>query len=93
MEKNLPCSWVGRINIFKMPILFEIRMATLAYFLKPFAWKIVFQPFNLRYYLPLSLRYISCMQQNADSCLLIQSVSLCLFIGKLSPLMLRCIKE
>ena len=30
----------------------------------------------------------SCMQQNAGSCLHMQSVSLCLFIGELSPLML-----
>jgi hypothetical protein len=33
------------------------------------------------------------MQQSAGSCLHIQSVSLCLFIGELSPLMLRDIKE
>jgi hypothetical protein len=29
----------------------------------------------------LLLRFISCMQQNAGSCLYIQSVSLCLFTG------------
>ena len=33
------------------------------------------------------------MQQNAGSCVYIQSVSLCLFIGELSPLILRDIKE
>jgi hypothetical protein len=33
------------------------------------------------------------MQQHAGSCLHIQSVSLCLFIGVLSPLMLRDIKD
>ena len=33
------------------------------------------------------------MQQNTGSCLRIQSVSLCLFIGELSPLMLKDIKE
>jgi hypothetical protein len=32
------------------------------------------------------------MQQNVGSCLHIQSVGLCLFIGKLSPLILRDIK-
>jgi hypothetical protein len=53
-------------------------MATPAYFLGPFAWKIVFQPFTLRWCLSLSLRCISCLQQNAGSCLHIQSVSLCL---------------
>ena len=41
----------------------------------------------------LSLRFVSCMQQNAGSCLCIQSLSLCLFIGELNPLMLRDIKE
>ena len=43
--------------------------------------------------LSLSLRCLSCMQQNAGSCLRIQSVSLCLFIRELSSLMLRDIKE
>ena len=33
------------------------------------------------------------MQQNVGSCLCIQSVSLYLFIGELSPLILRDIKE
>jgi hypothetical protein len=33
------------------------------------------------------------MQQNAGPCLHIQSVSLCIFIGVLSPLMLRDSKE
>jgi hypothetical protein len=33
------------------------------------------------------------MHQNAGSCLNSQSVSLCIFIGKLSPLILRDIKE
>lgn len=33
------------------------------------------------------------MQQNAESCLYIQSVSLCLFIDELNPLILRDIKD
>jgi hypothetical protein len=68
-------------------------MATPAHFLGPFAWKRIFQPFTLRYCLSLSLRCVFCMQQNAGSCLHIQSVKLCLFIGKLSSLMLRDIKK
>ena len=36
---------------------------------------------------------VSCKQQNVGSCLCSQSVSLCLFIGELSPLILRDIKE
>jgi hypothetical protein len=33
------------------------------------------------------------MQQNVESCLHIHSFSLCLFIGELSPFILRGIKE
>ena len=33
------------------------------------------------------------MQQNVGSCLCNQSVSLCLFIGEMSPLILRDVKE
>jgi hypothetical protein len=33
------------------------------------------------------------MLQNIGSCVPIQSVSLCLFIGELSPLILRDVKE
>jgi hypothetical protein len=33
------------------------------------------------------------MQQNVRSCLCNQSISLCVFIGELSPLILRDIKE
>ena len=51
-----------------------------------------FQPCTLRC-LSLSLRWVSCMQQNVGSCLCNQSVSLCLFIGVLTTLILRDIKE
>ena len=74
-------------------ILFNIRMATLACFFGTFARKIGFQPFTLRYYLSLSLRCVSCMQQNVGTCLRSQSVSLCLFIRELSPLIIRDITE
>ena len=39
------------------------------------------------------MRWVSCKQQNVGSCLSSQSVSLCRFIGELSPLILRDIKE
>jgi hypothetical protein len=74
-------------------ILSDIRMATPACFFVPFAWKIVFQPFTLRSCLSFSLRWVSFKQQKVRSCLSSQSVSLCLFIGELSPLILRDIKE
>ena len=43
--------------------------------------------------LSLSQRCICYVQQNAGSSLRVQSVSLCLFIEELSPLMLRDIKD
>ena len=43
--------------------------------------------------MPFSLWWVSCMQQNIGSCLLIQCVSLCLFLMELSPLLLREIKD
>jgi hypothetical protein len=70
-------------------ILFDIRMATPASFLELFAGKIVFQHFIQKFCLSLSLSSVSCMQQNVRSYLCIQSISLCLFIGELSPLILR----
>jgi hypothetical protein len=81
------------INFVWKSILFNIRMATQACFLGPFAWKIVFQPFTLRSYMSLTLRWVSSIQQNTRSCLNIQPVSLCLFIEELNPLMLRDIKD
>jgi hypothetical protein len=68
-------------------------MATPAWFLGPFAWKIVFQHFTLSYCLSLSLKCVSCTQQKVGSCLRNESVSLCLFTRELSPLILRDIKE
>jgi hypothetical protein len=68
-------------------------MGTAACFLDLFTWKTLFQPVTLRKYLPLLLRYVSCMQPNDVSCFCIHSVSLCLFIGELSPLMLGNIND
>ena len=69
-------------------ILLDIRMATPACFLGPFAWKTFSQPFTLSRCLSMWLRCVSCKQQNVGSCFRIQSLSLCLFIGELSPLIL-----
>ena len=72
-------------------ILFYIRMATPACFLGQFAWKIVFQPFTLRYCLSLSLTWVSCMLQSAGYYL---SILNCGFlIGMLCSLMLRNIND
>ena len=53
----------------------------------------LFTVFNLKSYLSLLLRCVSCMQQNDGSCFHIHSVSLCLFIGELSSLILRTIND
>ena len=73
--------------------LLDIRMATPARFLGPFAWKTFSQPFTLSRCLSLWLRCVSCKQQNVGSCFRIQSLSLCLFIGELSPLILSDIND
>ena len=70
-------------------VLLDIRMATPTCFLGPFAWKTLSQPFTLSRCLSLWLRCVSCKQQNVGSCFHIQSLSLCLFIGELSPLILN----
>ena len=74
-------------------ILLDIRMATPTCFLGPFAWKTFSQPFTLSRCLSLWLRCVSCRQQNVGSCFRIQSLSLCLFIGELSPLILSDIND
>jgi hypothetical protein len=72
--------------------VFDIIIAIPDCFLGPFAWKLFFAALYSEV-VSVFDRYISCLQQNAGSCLCIQSVSLCLFIGQLIPLMLRAIKE
>ena len=74
-------------------VLLDIRMATPACFLGLFAWKPFSQPFNLSRCLSLCLRCVSCKQQNVGSCFRIQSLSLCLFIGELRPLILSDIND
>jgi hypothetical protein len=58
-------------------------MATPAFFFGPFTWKILLYPFILRQYISLLLKYVSCMQQNYDSCFYNHSVSLCYFIEEI----------
>ena len=74
-------------------ILFNIRIATPACLLLPFAQEIIFYPFSLRVHsLSFSLCSVSCMQQNAGSCLYIQPIGLCFIILELNPCMLRDIE-
>jgi hypothetical protein len=76
-------------------MVFNIRKTTLTSFFGAFAWQIVFQPFTLRSCLSLSLRWVSCMQQNIGSCYVASLLVYGFFLGggELSPLKLRNIKE
>jgi hypothetical protein len=66
-------------------------MATPACFLEPFAWKTFFPGLHTEVVTVFVAKV--CMQQDDGSCLHIHSVSLCLCIGELSPLMLRDIND
>ena len=104
-SQKLETSWIVPVMSIKCPfpsllidfslksILLEIRMTTLTCFLGPFAWKTFSQHFTLSRWLSLWLKCISCKQQNVGSCFCIQSLSLCLFIGELSPLILSDIND
>ena len=73
-------------------ILLDIRIATLACFLGPFDWKIFFQPFTLRYvYVRVKVCFL--IQPKNGSFFHISSFSLCLFVGELSPLIVRYIND
>ena len=74
-------------------ILLDIRMATPVCFLWLFSWKTFFPARYAEVMFIIVAEVCFCMQQNDESCLCIQSVSLCLFIGELSPLMLRDIND
>ena len=87
---NIKCPSSYLLDTFSLKsVLLAIRIATPACFLGPFYRKVFSQLIILRKYLSLKLRCVSCMQQKDGSCFCIHSVSLCLFIGKLSPLILR----
>ena len=92
MRMKCPSSYL-LIDFNLKSILLDIRIATPACFLGPFDWKIFSQPFTLRECLSLRWRCVSCMQQKDGSCFHIHSVSVCLFIGELSPLILRNIND
>ena len=91
---NMKCPSLSLLIDFSLKsILLDIRIATPACFLGPFDWNFFSQPFTLRQCLSLRLRCVSCMQQKDGFCFHIQSVSLCLFIGELSPFILRDIND
>lgn len=74
-----------------MSILSDTRILMPTCFLVPFDWNNFIQPFTLRQFIFLKLRYVSCRQRIGGVYFLIHSVSLCL--GELRPLMFKVITE
>jgi hypothetical protein len=68
-------------------------MVTPVDFLGPFVGKPFFKPFTLRQCLSLLLKSVSYMQQNDGFCLSVHSVSLSLYIGEFSHIILRDIND
>ena len=66
-------------------ILYEIRIATTAFFWFPFAWNIFSHPFTCSLYVSLGLKWVSCRQQRYGTCFCIHSFSLYLLIGAFNP--------
>ena len=73
-------------------ILLDSRIATPTCFLGPFDWKTFFQPFT-QVMSVFEIKVYFLYNQKAGSCFHIHSLSLCLFIGKLSPLIVRDIND
>ena len=91
---NMKCPSLSLLIDFSLKsILLDIRIARPACFLDLFDWNFFSQPFPLRRYLSLILRCVSFMQQKDGFCFPIQSVSLCVFIGELSPFTLRDVND
>jgi hypothetical protein len=80
----LPCLFqlllVKKIYFFKLEV-------TSSCFMGPFVWETFSQAFTLRWYLSLFRRCVSYMMHYNRSCLCINSLSQCLIINELSPLM------
>jgi hypothetical protein len=74
-------------------IFLDIKMATPDCFLRPFAWKCFFPAFYSEIVSVFVTEVCFLYAEIAGLCLHIQSVILCLFIGELSRLMLRDIKD
>ena len=90
---NMKCPSLSLLNDFSLKsILLGIRTAILACFLGPFDY-IFFQTLYSEAMSVCRLRHVSCMQQKDRFCFHIQSVSQCLFIGELSPFVLRDIND
>jgi hypothetical protein len=81
---GMKCIYSLLISFCLKSILSNSGIAKPAYSLVPFERSTFVYPFILR--LCLSLRFISCKKQTNEFCFSIHSVSLCLLIGELKPL-------
>ena len=72
-------------------ILSHMSIATPAFFLSLFVWKIFFQPFTFSLYVSPVLRWVSCRQHIQGSCFCIHSASLCLLPGAFNPFTFKVI--
>ena len=66
-------------------ILFDMRIATPAFFCFPFAENKYFHPVTFGLYVSLGLKWVSYIQHIYRSCFCIHSASLCLFVGAFNP--------
>nr|KAF6462288.1 hypothetical protein HJG59_011324 [Molossus molossus] len=57
----------------------------------PFAWKIFFHPFTFNLCESFVVRWVSCKQHIDESCFLIQSATLCLFMKAFNPFTFKVI--
>ena len=72
-------------------ILFDMRIATPAFFCFPFAWNIFFRPLTFSLYVYWGLKWVSCRQHIYGSCFCMHSSSLCLLVGAFNPFMFKVI--
>lgn len=70
-------------------------MAPWAYFSVPFAWNAIFYPFTLRLRLPLMVTYVeTCFWDVEEGWVMFSdAICFCVFIGELTPSMLRVLNE
>ena len=87
---NIKCPFLHLlINLSLKSILLDIRIDIPACFLDPFDWKNLFPTLYSEVISLWKADVCFCTKQKDESCFHIYSVRLCLYIGKLSPLLLR----
>nr|KAF6480819.1 hypothetical protein HJG59_010628 [Molossus molossus] len=101
--KVISSCWIDPFNIMYWPSLSlvmvfilksnlsDMSIATPAFFSFPFPWKIFSHPFTFNLCESFVVRWVSCKQHIDESCFLIQSATLCLFIGAFNPFTFKVI--